>query len=156
WETSQNIRQRWASGKSLVHAREHDDIYMQEEELVDGASPINMAGLVTVSARSRTELEDNCLQLLTKVAKAQCEVRASYWEQDSAVVGSAVPYGKVEMKTSEECVDMTTIYDDQRLDSGVFDFVEPLSREDKKARRKQQRHIRRQLRRNADDESQHL
>ena len=51
---------------------------------------------------------------------------------------------------------MTTIYDDQRLDSGVFDFVEPLSREDKKARRKQQRHIRRQLRRNADDESQHL
>src|SRR5699024_1607947 len=70
--------------------------------------------------------------------------------------GSAVPYGKVEMKTSKECVDMTTIYDDQRLDSGVFDFVEPLSREDKKARRKQQRHIRRQLRRNADDESQHL
>src|SRR5699024_1911434 len=51
---------------------------------------------------------------------------------------------------------MTTIYDDQRLDSGVFDFVEPLSREDKKARRKQQRQIRRQLRRNADDESQHL
>jgi len=100
WETSQNIRQRWASGKSLVHAREHDDIYMQEEELVDGASPINMAGLVTVSARSRTELEDNCLQLLTKVAKAQCEVRPLYWEQDSAFVGSAVPYGKVEMKTS--------------------------------------------------------
>src|SRR5699024_5189177 len=51
---------------------------------------------------------------------------------------------------------MTTIYDDQRLDSGVFDFVEPLSREDKKARRKQQRHIRRQLRRKAGDESQSI
>ncbi|NWN87276.1 MAG: hypothetical protein HLX51_01825 [Micrococcaceae bacterium] len=100
WESSQNIRERWSTGQSLEHVREREDIDMQEEELVDGASPLNMAGLVTVSARTRTELEDNCLQLLTKVAKAQCEVRPLYWEQDAAFIGSAIPFGQVDMKTS--------------------------------------------------------
>lgn len=98
WESSQRIRQKWSTGQSLEHIRERDDIDIEEEQLIDGAAPLNMAGMVTVSARSRTELEDNCLQLLTKVAKAQCEVRPLYWEQESAFVGSAIPFGQVDLK----------------------------------------------------------
>lgn len=100
WESSQKIRQKWSAGQSLEHIREREDIEAEEEQLIDGASPLNMAGLVTVSARSRTELEDNCLQLLTKVAKAQCEVRPLYWEQEAGFIGSAIPFGKVELKHS--------------------------------------------------------
>src|SRR5699024_3720163 len=50
-ETSHTVRQRRASGQSLGHAREHDDIDLEEDQLVGGAWAIRMAGLVTGSAR---------------------------------------------------------------------------------------------------------
>ncbi|NWN87277.1 MAG: conjugal transfer protein TraC [Micrococcaceae bacterium] len=51
---------------------------------------------------------------------------------------------------------MTTVYDDQRLESGVFDFGTSDTRKDHKARRKEIRQLQRQLRRIKDDESQEL
>lgn len=97
WQTSQNLRQRWKSSDSLEHIRQREDIDIEEEEMVDGHAPVLMAALITVSAKTLTQLEDHCLQLLTRVAKAQCEVRPAYMEQDAAFIGAAVPFGRIEL-----------------------------------------------------------
>ena len=97
WQTSQNLRRRWKSADSLEHDRQREDIDIEEEEMVDGHAPLMLAGMVTVSAKTLTQLEDHCLQLLTRVAKAQCEVRPAYMEQDAAFIGAAVPFGRIEL-----------------------------------------------------------
>lgn len=95
WGTNDTIRQKLGKQKTRRNDRQIEDLDQEEEELVRGHAALKMTILITVSAFSEEEMDANISELKTAAARANCEVRVMYGQQDSAFMASATPLGRL-------------------------------------------------------------
>lgn len=95
WGTNDTIRQKLGKQKTLRNDRQIEDLDQEESELVRGHAALKMTILVTISAFSEEEMDANVSELKTAAARANCEVRVMYGQQDSAFMASATPLGRL-------------------------------------------------------------
>lgn len=95
WGTNETIRQKLGKQKTLRNDRQIEDLDQEESELVRGHAALKMTILITISAFSEEEMDANVSELKTRAARANCEIRVMYGQQDSAFVASATPLGRL-------------------------------------------------------------
>lgn len=73
---------------------EADDLLRREQDLVGGHGDLRFAGLITVSAESRVELEAACRATEAAAAQAMCELRLLVGQQGQAHAAAALPLAR--------------------------------------------------------------
>jgi len=73
---------------------EADDLLRREQDLVGGHGDLRFAGLITVSADSRAELEAACRATAAAAAQAMCELRLLVGQQGQAHAAAALPLAR--------------------------------------------------------------
>lgn len=95
WGTNETIRQKLGRQKTLRHDRQIEDLEQEENELVQGHAALRMTILVTVSAFSEEEMDANVSELRTRAAKANCDIRPLYGQQEAGFLAAATPLGRL-------------------------------------------------------------
>ncbi|WP_420819093.1 SCO6880 family protein [Nocardioides iriomotensis] len=92
--TDEAQRDRFGQVDSALDHEEHQSLLRRERELVQGHVEYRFTGYVTVSAVTRSELEDACAQVEQAAVRSVLEVRRIYGEQDQAFAVAALPLGR--------------------------------------------------------------
>lgn len=79
--------------ETLADSKEVDDVLAREEELLAGHGEVGLAGLVTVSAPTRDELEDAVTIVHAAATQASMDLRRVYGQQLQAFTVGALPLG---------------------------------------------------------------
>ncbi|MFP3397177.1 SCO6880 family protein [Brevibacterium sp. SIMBA_078] len=97
WLTNDTVREKVGKMNTLKNDRQREDLEQEEMEMTSGHAALSMAVYVTVSAMSEPELEAQLSQLRNRVARANCELRPLFGQQDSAFVAAATPLGRLKL-----------------------------------------------------------
>lgn len=92
-KTADNIRRKLDRPEDPEHELERENIDREEQELMMGNVPVDIVALVTVSGEDEEALESNCADLRSRAAQANCEIRQTFGQQDSAFIAGALPFG---------------------------------------------------------------
>ncbi|SMX91367.1 hypothetical protein BI49514_02393 [Brevibacterium iodinum ATCC 49514] len=95
WTSNATLRDKLGKQTTLRHDRQLEDLSQEESELERGHAALKMTVMVTVSAFSEEEMDASVSQLKTAAARANCELRVMYGQQDSAFMAAATPLGRL-------------------------------------------------------------
>ena len=97
WHTDSKMMARMDRPASPEHEQTRVDIEREQGELMKRHASMQMAGLVTGTGRSSSEVEAAANEVLTAAVTAGCEIRPLWLEQDSAFLAAALPFGMVKL-----------------------------------------------------------
>jgi hypothetical protein len=87
-------KQKIGQVADLSDAQEYEDLLSRERSVVAGHTDVEFAGLLTVTAGTREDLESARNQISRAAAQAACEVRPLYGRQAQGFVCAALPLGR--------------------------------------------------------------
>lgn len=93
-QSAAKMRRNLDRPESLEHARELEDIEAEELDLLESNAAVDIAGLVTISAKTEEEIESHAADIKAKATGANCEIRQVVLQQDAAFTAAAMPFGR--------------------------------------------------------------
>jgi hypothetical protein len=87
-------KQRVGQIGDLSDAQEYEDLLSRERSVVAGHTDVEFAGLLTVTASNRDNLDSACSQISRAASQAACEVRPLYGHQAQGFVCGALPLAR--------------------------------------------------------------
>ena len=97
WESDSRTLRAMDRPPSPEHEQELVDIMREQDELMRRHASLDMVVLVTVTARSLSELEAASNDVVTDAIATGCELRPLWLEQDSAFMAAALPFGRIKL-----------------------------------------------------------
>ncbi|HXA27660.1 MAG TPA: SCO6880 family protein [Candidatus Angelobacter sp.] len=82
--TTQSLRERFGFRTTVRKRREEENVARAEIELNEGHSVCRLSAYITVSARTRRELDAACSDMEQRASQARLDVRREYGSQDVA------------------------------------------------------------------------
>lgn len=93
YETAQGISQKMGRRLSREAVREMDDLERREQELVEGSSDVSYSAYISISARSKDELETFERDLRSAASRAQLKLIKCYGSQFEGFLAATAQLG---------------------------------------------------------------
>jgi hypothetical protein len=93
-EADEELRQRRGFRTTARRRRQQDATRQREEELASGHEEIRLAGFVTVTGRTDSELDAACERVEQSAQQAYLDLQPLWGEQEAGFVNGALPVGR--------------------------------------------------------------
>jgi hypothetical protein len=93
-EADEELRQRRGFRTTATRRRQQDATRQREEELASGHEEIRLAGYVTVTGRTDSELDAACERVEQAAQQAYLDLQPLWGEQEAGFVNGALPVGR--------------------------------------------------------------